>query len=121
MAVVWTYQMAGLFVIQTVCTVISLRVAFVMQFPANCMFFFGATAIMHYTTKIYTTTVVTCTKSQEFANVCKQSGDKYKQRVGASMKPLYVEVRPFFVMTKTTAFAYTNEVVDKTISVLVTT
>lgn len=121
MAVMWTYQMGTVFLIQTLTTVITLRVGFSMPFPGNCMFFIGALASMLFTTMVYTSSAASSIKSQEFADVFKKSRDKYKKTVGTSMRPLYVEARPFFVMTKTTAFSYTNEVVDKTISILVTT
>ena len=90
----------------------------VMPFPANMMFPAAAGIAIWYTTCVYPTTTVACSQFEELAHTFKTSGDKYRKVIGASMKPLRVECRPFFYMQKTTSFSYTNEVTDKTISLL---
>lgn len=111
-------QIAAAFSIEVLCTAMTLILTPVMPFPANMMFPTGAALFIWYSTCVYQTTTVACTLSEELAHKFKISGNKYKKMVGASVKPLRVEVRPFFYMTKATSFSFTNEVTDKTISIL---
>lgn len=119
MAVLWTYGMAATFLVDVLCTSMSLKLTPHMSFPSNMMFPVGLFGLGFYTTKVYKATSDATDLSQDLASKMKQSADPYKKRVGASMKPLRVEARPFFNMQKATSFAFNNEVADKTVMILV--
>ena len=118
-AVLWTYGMAAVFAIDVLCTSMSLRLSPHMPFPSNMMFPVGMLSLGYYSTRVYKATSIASDRSEDLAHKLKNSADPYKRRVGASMKSLRVEARPFFYMRKTTSFAFNIEVVDKTVMVLV--
>ena len=118
MAAIWCMQFAASFSIEVLCIVTTLILTPVIPFPANMMFPAAGALFTWYTTCVYKTTTVACTLSEELAHTFKISGNKYKKMVGASMKPLWVEVRPFFNTKTTTSFSFTSEVTDKTVSIL---
>ena len=117
----WTYQMGTVFILEVLCVVSSLRLSSGMPFPTNLMFPVGATASFFITSVIYKATTMATDMSQDLASSFRKSADRYHKRLGASMRPLYVEVPPFFVMKKSTSFSFTNEAADKTISILLST
>ena len=119
MATIWCVQILASFTTETLSIVLSLKLTSTMPFPANMMFPAAAVAFIWYTTTVYRTTVLACASFEELAHRLKISGDKYMKAVGASMKPPRVEVRPFFHMKETTSFSFSNEVMDKVISILV--
>ena len=120
-AVMWSYSMVGMFVSQVGSIVGGVRLTASVPFPANAMFPITAIGTTYVTINMYGATSVATGMSQYLAQKYFKSTDKYYRRVGASMKPLYVEVWQFFVMTSTTSFSFTYGVVDKSISILLCT
>ena len=118
-AVLWTSGMAAVFVVDVLCTSLSLRLSPHMPFPSNMMFPVGMLSFAYYSTKVYKATSNATERSEDLAHKLRHSADPYKKRVGASMKPLRVGARPFFYMRKTTSFAFNNKVIDKTVMILV--
>ena len=120
MATLWAFQLGGAFLVETLSIVLSLKLSPTMTFPSNMMFPAPAIGLIWYTTTVYKATTAACDAGDDMAHKLRNSADKYKKVVGASMKPLRVEARPFFYMQKTTSFSFTNQVTDKTISILLT-
>ena len=121
MATLWTFQLGAIFLVETLDIVLSLRLSPQMTFPSNMMFPSPAVVLIWYTTTVYKATAAACDVGEAMAHRFKTSADKYRKTVGASMKPLRVEARPFFYMEKITSFSFTSEVTDKTISILLAT
>ena len=116
MALLWTYQLGAMYIFVVLCTSMSLKLSPHMPFPSNMMFPVGAAGSTLYTTSVYPATSRSTEVSEELAHNLKISGDKYRKRVGASVRPLWVKARPFFYMENTTLVAFINEVMDKVIS-----
>ena len=110
--------MGALFAVEVTSIVASLKLYNTVPLSSFLLFPAGAAMALSFSTTIYYASALTAIKSGDLADQIKKSGKRYEKVVGASMRPLYVEARPFFVMEKTTAFAYSQEVIDKTISVL---
>ena len=121
MALLWTYQLVGMFIFDVLCTSMTLKLSPHMPFPSNMMFPVGAGSAIFYTTRIYTATSRATGISEDLAHQLKISANRYKKRVGASMRPLRMKARPFFYMEHSTSVAFRNEVTDKVVSILVST
>ena len=118
MATLWAFQLGALFLVETLSIVLSLTLSPHMTFPSNLLFPAPAIGLFWYSNTVYKASTAAGDVGEDIAHRLKTSADKYKKVVGASMKPLRVEARPFFYMQKTTSFSFTNEVTDKTISIL---